>query len=311
MPNINQPASAQLQQVVAPASPTPVAIAAPTQPTVTPVVAPTAPTITPVVAPTAPTLTQGVAVTAPTIAPASSASTSPVVSSATSLPTAIAAPAVTPGTTAALIATTPQASATNAKMAAAGSAVQSVGTLPGAQVTNAQLQPITITTMQTQSGLVNVVQIGPGNTFSLNMSPIAIRRGQCDSEHARQSGDPADDLDTGEREQLEPPTRQHLQCRTPAAVVRRGALIVSISFASDVPWDGLTEAVSRRASRRLGPGARTPEKVYCVGPILGQCRRSRELRIALAAVVGDAPCSSHACRETADLARVANVRMSA
>jgi hypothetical protein len=34
------------------------------------------------------------------------------------------------------------------------------------------LDQVTITTMQSQAGLVNVVQIGPGNTFALNMAQL-------------------------------------------------------------------------------------------------------------------------------------------
>jgi hypothetical protein len=36
----------------------------------------------------------------------------------------------------------------------------------------ARLEQVTITTMQTQAGLVNVLQIGAGNTFSLNMAQL-------------------------------------------------------------------------------------------------------------------------------------------
>jgi hypothetical protein len=60
------------------------------------------------------------------------------------------------------VVTAPAAAATG-KSAPAAAAVQTAMT---------RLDQVTITTMQTQSGLVNVVQIGPGNTFSLNLAQL-------------------------------------------------------------------------------------------------------------------------------------------
>jgi hypothetical protein len=40
------------------------------------------------------------------------------------------------------------------------------------QLTNVRLDQVSITTVMTRTGLVNLVQIGPGNTFSLNAAQL-------------------------------------------------------------------------------------------------------------------------------------------
>jgi hypothetical protein len=205
VPNVNQPTSAQLQQTVAavastntpavaPAPPVIGPVVAPTPPTVAPVLAPAPPSITPITAPTLvapsfPIITPVGAVTSPALTTAAiptTLATAPVTASTLSPPTAplltpIVSTPASPGgsspTTASPAAPSPAASpvsaaSVNTAPPHVAAPTQLVTNMPAAQVAIARLEQVTITTMQTQAGLVNVLQIGPANTFSLDMAQL-------------------------------------------------------------------------------------------------------------------------------------------
>jgi hypothetical protein len=51
-------------------------------------------------------------------------------------------------------------------------ATTTISTVGSTQLTNIRLDQISVTTMQTPRGVVNVVQIGPGNSFALSTAQL-------------------------------------------------------------------------------------------------------------------------------------------
>jgi hypothetical protein len=185
VPNISQPAAAQVQNIVAPTPPTPPTVVAPTTPTIvvpTPptIVAPTAPTPPTIVAPTPPTV---VAPTPPTIAaptaptpPTVVTPTPPIVVVPSTVPTVTTVSAPTHGVVVTTVsAPTPPSQSSAAQVAstqAAPSQSSAAANATTAPAVVASPAGITITTVQTPTGVSNLVQIGPGNAFAMNTAQL-------------------------------------------------------------------------------------------------------------------------------------------
>lgn len=170
VPNLSQPAGAQVQNIVAPVPPTPPTVVAPTPPTVvalTPptIVAPTPPTPPTIVAPTPPTPPTVVTPTLPIVVVASTTPTVTTVSAPTHgvVVTTVSAPATTSSQASAAQATSIQTAPAQSNAAAAATPAPAVVASPAG---------MSITTIQTATGVSNVVQIGPGNAFSLNTTQL-------------------------------------------------------------------------------------------------------------------------------------------
>ena len=186
VPNLSQPAAAQVQNIVAPTPPTPPTVVAPATPTIavpTPptIVAPTPPTPPTIVAPTPPTV---VAPTPPTIVaptpptpPTVVTPTPPIVVVPSTIPTVTTVSAPTHG----VVVTTVSAPSTPPPQTSAGQ-VASTQAAPSqsSAAANATTAPavvaspagMTITTIQTPTGVSNLVQIGPGNAFAMSTAQL-------------------------------------------------------------------------------------------------------------------------------------------